>query len=54
MMTDALYAFAGLCLLIALWAAYEIVPACLVFMIDWAVHKVQDLARRKEEGSKCR
>lgn len=47
MMTDALYAFAGLCLLIALWASYEIVPACLVFMVDWAARKVTELARRR-------
>ena len=35
MLDKILHAFAGLCLVIVLWAAYEIIPACIALLFDW-------------------
>lgn len=35
MLDKLLNAFTGLCLVIALWAAYEIIPACVALLFDW-------------------
>lgn len=35
MLDKILHAFAGLCLVIVLWAAYEIIPVCVALLFDW-------------------
>lgn len=49
MLTKILHAFAGLCLVIVLWAAYEIIPACVALLFDWLFWRKKRYEQPKAE-----